>query len=496
MSKIFSVGTHVGYDMTQRPNVLLVILDGVRAANTSLHGYNRQTTPFLEDFAESATRYSHAIAPAPKSITSHASMFTGMHAVEHGLTNRGHALSTGHTIWEHLAGEYGYGTGVFSSNLYLTELDVGLQSAFDTVCDGRTARLPFPGAVDPYSFKTNDGVDISGFLQETLKSRTPVRSIVNAVILQANALMPWAIPKWFKPEDMDGDLFVNEFLSWIPDDAPWAACVNLMDTHYPYHPRPEHNLWGNEALISEMYDLPLGWGAIAEDKMDRLEDIESLYDCTIRQADTAVKCIIEGLKQKSMLEDTLVVITADHGEGFGERSYIRDMPCSGHGVGGGIDEPLLHVPLLVKAPQQKRKEEIAKPVSLTSFPAAVKQLLDGDEPSFDHHDVVASMAGLDEYSAERARKSLTEEQMEPYWHDARVVYNKTEKETILKHMKCGESKETIEIDSQGNVIGTEVDAENIVDTAFGQFQSTDVLRGSQDSVDDSVKERLSDLGYA
>lgn len=72
-----------------RPNVLLVILDSLRARNTTLSGYRRETTPFLSELAESATTYTQARAPGSRSLPSHASIFTGHPPQEHGL----HTLS-------------------------------------------------------------------------------------------------------------------------------------------------------------------------------------------------------------------------------------------------------------------------------------------------------------------------------------------------------------------------------------------------------------------
>jgi len=67
----------------KRPNVLLIVLDSVRAKNTSLHGYGRETTLFLEEFAEQSTQHEQARAPPSWSLPSHVGMFTGLHVAEH-----------------------------------------------------------------------------------------------------------------------------------------------------------------------------------------------------------------------------------------------------------------------------------------------------------------------------------------------------------------------------------------------------------------------------
>jgi arylsulfatase A-like enzyme len=89
-------------------NVLFVVADSLRAANTSLLGYRRETTPFLSEFAAESTVYTQARAPSNWTVPSHVSMFTGTDAAAHGfeITER---LTEGHTIWEELAAA-GYGT--------------------------------------------------------------------------------------------------------------------------------------------------------------------------------------------------------------------------------------------------------------------------------------------------------------------------------------------------------------------------------------------------
>lgn len=81
-----------------RPNFLLIILDFVWAANTSLYGYHRDMTSFLEECANRSTRYRQARSPGIYSVASHASMWTGAHVKEHRATRHGDQLRAGTTI--------------------------------------------------------------------------------------------------------------------------------------------------------------------------------------------------------------------------------------------------------------------------------------------------------------------------------------------------------------------------------------------------------------
>ena len=111
-----------------QPNVLLIILDSVRARNLSLYGHLNETTPFLESFAEEATVYTNARSPSIGSRPSHASLFTGYHAAETGISGS-RKLKRGTTIWEELRDD-GYETAVFSDNPFLRSNRYGFIHGF------------------------------------------------------------------------------------------------------------------------------------------------------------------------------------------------------------------------------------------------------------------------------------------------------------------------------------------------------------------------------
>jgi arylsulfatase/arylsulfatase A len=315
-----------------RPNVLLVVLDSVRAANVSLLGYEEPTTPVLERFARWATTYRQARAPGTWSLPSHVSLFTGRSVPDHGVTIEDR-LDPGHTVFEELAGR-GYETGVFSSNVYITAHPVGIGEAFDTVC-GVPREFP-----------------------------------------DANA-----IPGEFEMSHPDGFWYADRFHEWVEGrTGPWAACVNVMDGHRPYLPRPEYDGWGDDDARQVQRELGRGefvWNFYGgRYPYWYLSALEGLYDGAIRQADAVAERILEGLGDR--LENTLVVVCADHGDGLGERSAVEGGPrCIAHTL--GTHEALLHVPLVVKLPGQHQAKEIDDLATLQRFPDAVRAVVDGDD---------------------------------------------------------------------------------------------------------------------
>ncbi len=311
-----------------QPNVLLIVLDSVRAANTSLHDHRRETTPFLESFAADSTVYGQARAPSTWSLPSHASIWTGRAAPDHGIEITTTA-NPGHSVWDALS-EVGYTTGVFSSNVYITDHPVGLGEPFDTV-QGVPSELP------------------AGYEQ----------------------------PGEFDVEAPNGFWYVEQFLDWSRDRTePWAACVNVMDGHRPYLPLEAYDEWGDSEAWQVQSEIGRGqfvWQFYGDRyPLWYLAALERLYDGAIRQADAVTERLLQTLADRGRLDDTLVVVTADHGDGLGEPSPVPDGPASiAHTL--GTHEHLTHVPLIVRAPGQTAGAVVDDLATLSRFPAAVRR---------------------------------------------------------------------------------------------------------------------------
>ncbi|MFC7081938.1 sulfatase-like hydrolase/transferase [Halorussus caseinilyticus] len=195
-----------------------------------------------------------------------------------------------------------------------------------------------------------------------------------------------------RPDDDEGprqpaQRYARAFLDWQADrDGPWAACLNLMDSHWPYTPEDEYDRWTTPTMLhvaNEVYGDPIAPQYAGGRAWGELDTLEAFYDGGIRQSDHAVREIVETLKRRNALDDTLVVVTSDHGEGFGERSRVEPaVRLADHNW--GIHECLTHVPLVVRYPGQTESEVVERVVSLTDFPRVVAETVDGtaDSSSF------------------------------------------------------------------------------------------------------------------
>jgi arylsulfatase len=476
------------------PNVLLVILDSVRARNTSLHGYDNETTPFLSSFGQDrSTWYTQARSPAATSLTSHASIFTGLAVTQHGITATNKKLEPGVSIFEQLA-EDGYETGVFSENTWITNVDAGL-NRFDTVVGPQN--LPFPSAVDPREFVATEGQgNYHEFLSTAFDTGQPIRSLVNGLAIKLEYDYPALYPDFLNSK-ASGEVYIDAFLNWQSrQSGPWAACLNLMDAHIPYEPPAEYDMWGGdqaraiqESITEQKWEFAGG-----ERPWWHKRALEGLYDGSIRYIDALLEHLVNELDSRNGLEDTILVITADHGEGFGERSHIRPVRIAEHNV--AIHESLTHVPLLVHMPGKAPVKQVDKPVSLSAFPQAVARARDGQEPSFVTEDPVVSVAvGLDEPKQRRAEPYVDD--MVPYTATSKAVYENSPDQHLTKYITWNDETRTIGIPDSRTSFVISQQGEQKVESVFKSLTDVGVAEtgASTKEMDDTTREQLEDLGY-
>lgn len=477
------------------PNILLIVLDSVRARNCSIYNHDNETTPFLSSFASRATVFEQARAPSIHSVSSHASMFSGYHTEQHGVTEHTSELSPEYNIWRELSEEYGYQTGIFSPNSIVMETS-NLSECFDhRVGPNRTtADRLFDDAIAPEDIA--DEVGSLEYASEALRTDAPLRSLVNGLYYKF-AYHTGSVD----PESESADVYIGEFIDWIDGrDAPWAACINLMDAHYPYVPRTDHDIWGGESIRRLQDSLPggpLGKVFLRGQPWGQLRALESLYDGCIRQLDAALSQLVTDLDERGILDETLVLITSDHGEGFGERSTVTpEVRLATHNW--GIGEVLTHVPLVVREPGQSSGESVSEPATLSRFPSVVRTALDSTsaDPASqfvpDDEPVVSSTFRVrppgDSLPLDRDRKEL-------HFGPWRALY-KTESGDVYKYARRHGDETCLCVPTAQTTY--EVDrGTSIVTRVFDDMTKGNVRLDSPDEqeMSEDAEQRLKNLGY-
>lgn len=324
------------------PNVLLIILDTVRAASLSLHG-GPASTPVLDSLASGGIVYNRAVSAAPWTLPAHASLFTGLWPHEHGADWRTPLDDRAPTLAGILS-ESGYRTAGFVANLVFTSREHGLDRGFDVYRDYRRS----PGALLR-----------STSLGQAITTSALVRRLTGAREVAGRKR---------------GAQVNEEFLEWQgrADDRPWFAFLNYYDAHEPYVPRPPFAGRYSAGLVPRRFDRQRFWhveGGIDQWSLLTPAEVDAeraAYEESITGLDADLGALLATLRARGALENTLVVVTSDHGELFGEHDA--------HVHGNSIYWRTIHVPLVFSWPGRLSAGVVADAVSLRDVPSTILRL--------------------------------------------------------------------------------------------------------------------------
>jgi arylsulfatase A-like enzyme len=321
---------------SHQPNVLLVVLDTVRARNLGLHGYARPTSPWLDQFARTAVRFEQALAPAPWTLPTHASIMTGRppHQLSAGWTA---PLDRAFPTLAEVLSAHGYLTAGFVANTEYCSQETGLNRGFAHYED-------YP--------VTHEQVLNSLSLGRWLSDSYALRTVTGYEQVLARKLAP----------DVN-----RAFLSWLDGRdrrRPFFVFLNYYDAHDPYlPPEPFAGMFGPSAPRSRSpFTPPQDWTP------DEMHLEMNAYDASLAYLDHHLGALFDELRRRDALDDTLVILTSDHGEEFGEHGYL------GHGQGLYLSS--LHVPLLLAFPgRAPAGAAVRDPIGIADIPATVMGLL-------------------------------------------------------------------------------------------------------------------------
>lgn len=335
--------------MTSRPDVLFLVLDSMRKDRTSTYGHDRPTTPNLDALAETATRYDSAYVPAPWTLPSHCSMFTGLAPSEHGVTggfaDSASRLTEGRdTVTEVLSGA-GYRTAGFSNNPWVGSLS-GLDRGFETFVE--------------WDLELSTGGDLGIHAR-----RDRLLSLAHGVLAQAARQPVFLLKRRFFT-----DRLVERARRWLGRTSPLASptftFLNLMEAHSPYFPPraafraldlDPPSVVEPRLLNTKLLAYVLGKRDLSPAERQRVMDY---YDASLHYQDRRVEELLAELRRQGRYDETLIVICADHGKTLGE--YDRD------GRPPHYTRQLnVSVPLVVKRPGQSTPERVTEPVELADL---------------------------------------------------------------------------------------------------------------------------------
>ncbi|MFN2399696.1 MAG: sulfatase [Gemmatimonadaceae bacterium] len=314
-------------------SVLLIILDTVTATDLGAYGNARPTTPTIDSLAAGAIVFEQAFSTSSWTFPSHASMFTGLWPSQHGADWMT-PLGAGPPTLAQAFRENGYATGAFTANLIATGSATGLSRGFITYRDTkRTLReIALHSTIA-------QGTSVQIALERYRKSKWlwgSVRSLLRFDLRPNN--------RYQMHDSKAAPEVTADFVRWhrALEGRPYFAFLNYFDAHAPY-----------ESPMRDRFNA----GQTPRDR----------HEGALRYIDGEIGRVLSALRETGALDRTLVVITADHGELFGEHGL------KGHG--NSLYRPLLHVPLLIRFPDGPgAATRVTQQVSLRDLAATIVDL--------------------------------------------------------------------------------------------------------------------------
>lgn len=319
------------------PNVVMLILDTVRADYMSLYGAAESTTPNLERWARQGAVFDQAYATSSWTTPSHASLFTGQYPGVHGasFTTR---LADEHLTLAELLQSHGWATGGFTANFAATPIESGLAQGFLRYEDLKNS----PSEIARSTTITQ--------ADNVLRAWTALASGRGIRVALSRFLSSDFEPRLTElAHDSKSAAEVRaQFDGWLdalPPRRPFFAFLNFFDAHAPYAPPAPY-----DALFR---GTPPASGR---------------YRGAIRYLDDQVDSLFRSLERRGLLENTVVVVTSDHGEQWDEHGLTAHA--------NSLYRQVLHVPLVFWYPKAVPAGlRISHPVTGRDVAATILELL-------------------------------------------------------------------------------------------------------------------------
>ena len=327
----------------ERPNFILMMVDTLRADRLHYAGHETIRTPHFDQLQVSSTWFAKAYSTSPWTLPSVASLFTAQLSSTHGVVDFSSDFPTDASTLAQLLGDAGYQTSAWSASRLI---------------------VPARGALQ--------GFDHAQLVHHPLREKTkryPPGSPLR--VAPASSLSP-RVAVWIRRVRADAS------------GRPFFAYLHYMEPHTPYlcpHERVREIQCRkraqelNQKLFKRDWDLDPSQRAL----------VGELYDADIERMDRDLGDFLGALSAAGVLDDTWVILVADHGELLGERGYFLH--------GKALYEPLIHVPLLFRAPDGVGRV-VETPVSIIDVAPTIAELAGIERPdSWQGRSLAGALAG-------------------------------------------------------------------------------------------------------
>jgi arylsulfatase A-like enzyme len=346
--------------VTTRPDIVLLILDTQRADRLSCYGYPFETSPHLDALAADSTLFRFAVSAAHWTIPSHTSFFTGLYPLSHGTLHASSIVPDSlPTVAERLR-DSGYFTAAFCNNPLVGVVNNGLRRGFLEFFNYSGLMTSRPNQAGTYTSV------LDRYRQKFKAGLASIITTMQDVFARSDLLLdfsfsPLMVPLWQTALSFKGNtarslndaarLHVER--KGVAKDQPVFSFINLMETHMPYRPPRQfiekfapHILQDKTArrYLRRFNSDVFGWLAPLSAPLDKKskKTLDSIYCAEVAYTDELVGTFLKRLRASGKLDQTLLIVSSDHGEHLGEKQFV------GHGL--SLYNELLHVPLIIRDP--------------------------------------------------------------------------------------------------------------------------------------------------
>jgi arylsulfatase A-like enzyme len=424
------------------PDILMIVVDTLRADRLGAYGSTRGLTPFLDDLATKATVFRNAYAASSWTPPSVASLFTSRYPSQHRVVMSTSKLSDSETTLAETLASGHYTTAGFSANVRLTAA-LGFAQGFDVWVHHPEGPIKPRGSI-----LRHEGLE---WIDGTCAARRP---------------------------------------------APCFLFLQYMEPHAPYQPQePYRSRFGRTGPDTPDIDaanqklLTFALSQISDAEADLLE---SYYDAEVASVDAELQLLFSELQRRHFLDHAIVVITADHGEEFKDHGWFS------HGT--SLYNETVHVPLIVLTPGPRRVALVDDNVSLVDVAPTLLALAGlPPEPRFEGHSLAALLSDPRSDGRDAPRILLELERTNTPIDFRRQTAGIIDGHAKLLVNDTYKTSEVFDLAVDPHELAPQKSGSDTVLTqALAAAEATlgrRVAAGEQRSLDEGTKEKLRALGY-
>ena len=487
--------------MVSRPNVVLVVMDTARARDVVRSAHRETRLPAIDRLASEGTEYTNAFASAPWTLPSHAGLFTGTYSSKHGAhAGHKHLDDDLPTLAEAFQSN-GYETVAVSNNTWISE-EFGFARGFETLY--KTWQYVQTDTDLGEVARTKRGKEMVRALAARLLDGNPAINAANAVYGQ-----------FFRKRTDDGARRTNEWLrGWLADrttEKPFFTFVNYLEPHLEY--RPPRALAEQYLPNGVTYDEAMtvsqdAWAYITGHESHteaEFEVLHGLYNAEIAYLDRRIGDLRGHLEATGEWEDTILVVTGDHGENVGDHDLMDHQYC--------LYDSLLHVPLVVAGGAFDGGGTVDDLVQLTDLAPTLLDAADIDAPAMresiqgrSFHPATTTdprTHAIAEYMAPQPSMDALREQVGPlpdgFPFDRSLRAVRTADDKLIRGSDGSRERYAVDADPEESTdLAAETpdrvdELETVLDDWLDSFEHSEAS-GSV-SMTDATQDRLEDLGY-